>query len=212
MGYYDPFETEAGLAMMGGLLIVYLVVLLISLALSITMYIMGSLGTYKIAKRRGIHNPWLSWIPVGNMWVLGSISDHYQHVAKGKERKYRHLLLWLTVGVYAGLILFFIVYFVSIMGATVGAIGGGSGEAAVASMLGVLSVALIFYFVVLAVSIVTTVFQYIALYDLFRSCKPQNAVLFLILSILVNVTYPFFIFACRNADEGMPPKIRSSVN
>ena len=35
---------------------------------------------------------------------------------------------------------------------------------------------------------------YIAYYDVFKSCKPKNAVLFLVLSIVFDVTLPFFVF------------------
>ena len=48
--------------------------------------------------------------------------------------------------------------------------------------------------------------MYIAYYDLFRSCKPNNAVLFLVLSIFVGVTTPFFLFFNRKKDGGMPPR------
>ena len=38
---------------------------------AIAAYIMGSLGHYTIAQRRGIKHPWLAWIPFGNLWILG---------------------------------------------------------------------------------------------------------------------------------------------
>ena len=55
----------------------------------------------------------------------------------------------------------------------------------------------------LGIAIAYAIFRYMALYDLFLSCDPQNAVLFLVLSIFVGVTRPFFLFACRNKDYGM---------
>ena len=56
----------------------------------------------------------------------------------------------------------------------------------------------------LVISVIAVVLQYMATYDVFISCDPNNAVLYLVLSIFVNVTMPFFIFACRNKDLGMP--------
>jgi len=50
------------------------------------------------------------------------------------------------------------------------------------------------------------VIRYIAMYDLYTSCNPQNNVLFLVLSIFFTVTEPFFLFFIRNKDEGMPPR------
>ena len=54
--------------------------------------------------------------------------------------------------------------------------------------------------------IAVLVIRYIAMYDLYTSCTPQNNVLFLVLSIFFSVTEPFFVFFIRNKDEGMPPR------
>jgi len=155
-------------------------------------------GMYRIAKRRGIHHPWLAWVPVGNSWLLGSISDHYQYVAKQKVTKRRKILLTLSLimlgasGVFGG-------------GITALTILAGSGAGDVSMVLS-LALAVVAYLVVLGLSIAVLVFSYIAYYDLFMSSKPNNAVLFLILSVVFNVTLPFFVFACGESDRGMPPR------
>ena len=59
--------------------------------------------------------------------------------------------------------------------------------------------------ILFVLSTVLIVFQYIATYDLFMSCTPKNAVLFLVLNLLFGLG-AVFIFACRNKDEGMPPR------
>jgi len=92
--------------------------------------------------------------------------------------------------------------------------GIGVGALTAAEIMGdlsaasVLSVALmvIGYLGLMGLSIAVTVICYIAYYDLFRSCKPGNAVLFLVLSIFFNVTLPFFVFFISNSDEGMPAR------
>ena len=58
----------------------------------------------------------------------------------------------------------------------------------------------------LAWPIAQMVLHYMAMYDLYSSCSPQNNVLFLVLSILLSVTEPFFIFFNRNRENGMPPR------
>ena len=45
-----------------------------------------------------------------------------------------------------------------------------------------------------------------ALYDVYRSMDPNNAVLYLVLSILFRPTEPFFLFFNREKDLGMPPR------
>ena len=52
-------------------------------------------------------------------------------------------------------------------------------------------------------SIVYLVFFYIALYKIYKSCDPDTALPFLLLSIFISVTLPFFLFAGRNKDLGM---------
>lgn len=62
------------------------------------------------------------------------------------------------------------------------------------------------YFAMMVLAIILAVFQYIALYDLYHSADPNNAVLYLILSIFFNITIYFFLFFNRKKDLGMPPR------
>ena len=63
----------------------------------IAAYVLTSWALYTIAVRRGLNNPWLSWIPVVNCWILGSLSDQYQYVVKGKNKSKRKILLSLSI-------------------------------------------------------------------------------------------------------------------
>ena len=96
---YEPWSEIDGVAFAGFTGVIFGIIVfvgLLVLALSVVMYVLSSLGMYRIAQRRGIRNPWLSWIPVGNMWILGCISDQYQYLVKGKWRKPSET--WRTVG------------------------------------------------------------------------------------------------------------------
>ena len=57
---------------------------------------------YAVAQRRGIEKPWLAWVPVGNAWLMGCISDQYRYVKLGQVKNKRKLLMWLEIGVLAG--------------------------------------------------------------------------------------------------------------
>ena len=96
----EVFADALG-AGLGALVVVYLVMMLFVAAWGIVSYVFTSLGFYSMAKRRGINNPWLAWIPVGNYWIAGSISDQYQQVAKGKDTRRRTILLILALSGYA---------------------------------------------------------------------------------------------------------------
>ena len=191
---FDVFEAlEPALI---GFLIAILVFYLIFLVFAIVSYVLRSVGLYSIAKRRGIHHPWLAWLPIGDAWIMGSISDQYQYVAMGKIRNRRKVLLGLNIGVFAMIVPVIIAEAVTVLAFQSPAAAATAG---VVLMVGM-------YLVYIALAIVTTVFLYIAQYDMYRSCNPDNAVMFLVLGIFFNVTQPFFIFACRKKDLGMPPR------
>ena len=174
---------------------IFMIVWLLAMSLSVVSCILNAVGLYRIAKRRGIHHAWLAWVPVGTCWLLGSISDHYQYFAKHKHTSRRKILLVLCLILVAMSILLGV-------GAAILGFSGGSATGAIVSV----ALIVISYLAMAGLAIAVTVFCYIAYYDLFRSCKPKNDVLFLVLGILFNVTLAFFVFACSNSDEGMPPK------
>ena len=58
----------------------------------------------------------------------------------------------------------------------------------------------------LVLSIVYVVFYSISLYQVYKSCNPDTAVVFLVLSILISGIQAFFLLADRNLDRGMPPR------
>jgi hypothetical protein len=166
--------------------------------LGITGYVFQGLGMYRIAERRGIHKPWLAWIPVANSWLLGSISDQYQYVVKQKVTRRRIAVLVLEIA----MIVVYVAIFVS-MFAMMFSMDSTTTAMDEISMLLVMLVGMLFLF---GLAIAAMVFVYLSYFDLFRSCRPQNEVLFLILGIVVPITVPFFIFACSQYDLGMPPK------
>ena len=193
---------EQGMIGLGGVVTaILLLLMLLALAFSIVSYVLSAVGMYRIAKRRGIHHAWLAWVPVGNSWLLGSISDHYQYVAKHKSTKRRRVLLVLSLILSAVSVVFSVVVAVSNLAfISPNAAAGGVSTALMFALLAV------YYLAVFGLGIAATVIAYIAYYDLFRSCKPGNAVLFLVLSVVFNVTLPFFVFACSNSDQGMPAR------
>ena len=175
---------------------VFGVIGLISLALGIVLYVFLSLSLYTLAKRRGILHPGLAWVPVcGARWIMGSLADQYVYFTEGKIKYQRRLLLWLEVGMYVLLGLFFAL----VGGLVAGAVIQNETQAVTMAIWMLLG-----YFLLLAEIIVFAVFQYIALHKIYKSCDPKNTTLFLVLSILFNITMPFFLFACRKKDLGMP--------
>lgn len=201
--YSYTHEFEAANVMF----IVYLLYFLTVSAVSIGTYVLQSVGFYTIAKRRGIKHPWLAWIPAGNLWILGSISDQYQYVVKGRVKNKRKALLILSILMAVACVVMY-----ALLGAfLVQALAYDDSMLAAdhAAMFNIMGTALgmmAMLFVLSGLCIAVVVIQYIALNDLYRSCEPGNSVLYLLLSIFVNITLPVFVFICRNKDLGMPPR------
>lgn len=200
--YYEfSYVLEEGLALIPALLS-----MIPSGVVGIAAYILTSMALYTMAKRRGINNPWLSWVPVLNCWIVGSLSDQYRYVVKGENKSKRKVLLTLKIinAIFAAVIL--VVAIVLVVNAIGGAMYGMDEEdlleEVVGPALGVAGLAL----PMAGVAIAAAVVRYMALYDIYTSCDPGNNVLFTVLSILFGVTEPFFLFFNRNKDLGMPPR------
>ena len=209
MGFdYSPFgfDTMPGLDALEdaviAILAVYLGMMLISSLYSILVYVLHSVGLYSIAKRRGIQNPWLAWIPLANLWTLGSVSDQYQYVTKGKVTHRRKVLIGLTIALYAIVIVFMVMALYMIFGLAADPYANSMGSGLVGVIIGIV----VGYFALLGVAITLLVFQYIAYYDLYNSCNPNNCTVFLVLSIIFSFLTPYFVFAVRKKDLGMPPR------
>ena len=70
---------------------------ILMICLGIAGYVLRAVGMYTIAKRRGISNAWLSWVPVAWTWVLGSISDQFRYVTKAQVKYKRVTLLVMNI-------------------------------------------------------------------------------------------------------------------
>ena len=180
-----------------GIMAVLLILYFLGLIFAVVSYILSSSGLYTIAKRRGIRCPWLAWIPVANTWMMGSISDHYQYVARGKVTHRRKVLLGLNIAIAVlPIVLFACDVIITIV---------DMNTPDVMMELPLWSVVIMWFAMMISI-VILCVFTYMALYDLYNSCNPDNAVVFLLLSIFISATQPFFVFSCRKKELGMPSR------
>lgn len=172
---------------------------------AIASYVFCALALYTIAQRREIKKAWLAWVPVLNVWILGSISDQYRYVVKGEIRSKRKVLLTLNI-------INFILGWAAVIKVIVTIVMFAFGKIDLNNEMEVIRLALsslVWFIPVAILGIVSLIFRIMALYDVYTSCDPANNVLYLILSLIpaINqVTQPLFLFLCRDKDEGMPPR------
>lgn len=175
-----------------------------SVMFSIAGYVLTSLAIYTMSRRRGLSKPWLAWIPVLNVWLLGSLSDQYQYVVNGQNRSRRKILLILSILRMALVVVIAVLAGVAVATATYGGYRYHSGfhSGIWGSMAGILGLGLPLAGTVIAYAVI----RYMALYDVYKSMDPVNCVLYLVLSVLFGITEPFFLFFNRNKEGGMPPR------
>jgi hypothetical protein len=191
--------------------------------LGILVFVLQALALYTIAKRRAIKKPWLAWIPVVNVWILGSVSDQYQYVVKRQVKNKRKVLLGLNIAMAAigAVILIAAVWLLAVMVLMAISIPAildleillsnlvyytGNNVA----LMTLLAVAAFLTIPMAVLAIVYTVYFYIALYDVYCSCEPKNSTLYIVLSLVGNVVvdgaYAIFVMLCKDKDLGMPPR------
>lgn len=165
------------------------VVFLLAMVFGIAFYIINAIALYGIAKNRGYDKPWLAWIPYANKYLMGAVADDINY-RKGKSTSFR---IWILIGsvVAGGASVIFgavqsmrLIEMIQTMSADLYA------AQALAMSFGSLIISLL--------SVAYAIVYYIVLYRIFVDYVPKNAVLFLVLSILFNVTEPFFLLSIRN--------------
>lgn len=172
--------------------------------ISLVTYIFTAMGLFTLAQRRKICNPWLAWIPVAQLWVLGSLSDQYQRKVHHRTTRRRRLLILLTALLIALVFIVVAMCLGAIFGAmTEGFVNGGDMSFWLGTLAN-LGGAMVAFVAILVAGIALVVLRYMALYDVYRSCEPSNATLFLILSIFFSFAAPVCLMLCRDKDNGMP--------
>lgn len=203
-------KIDTNISDFGNIIVGFLLLMgcLMVVGIHVGKYVLRALGTYAIAKRRGLRRAWLSWMPIGQDWMLGCVADQYQYVAKGSIKNRRKVMVVCSVATFV-LGMFILGLYASILvqlAMNVAMLDTLTSQqlaqmfvgefAVIASLVGIFDV----------VSIVLAVFQYIAVYNLYVSCDPHRGVLYLVLSILFPILMPVFIFVNGKKDLGMPPR------
>ena len=164
-------------------------------------------GTYEGVEDE---NPWLAWIPVARVYLLGSLSDQYCYILRRQRHSRRKVLLVLAI-LSAVLSMAALVMGVMVaVGAVGGVLGGHHGRYILEAMMGPLVGLMGLSLPLCGVAIALAILRFMALYDVYKSLDPVNAGLYLVLSILIHPTEAFFLFFNRNKDDGMPPRKKQS--
>lgn len=194
---YDGIKNAAASASLSWLLAIAGVIAFVASVLAILSYVFYSVGLFKTAKNLGIVAPWLAFIPVANLYLLG-------RVAQGNgDKKSKFPFGWILL-----LLTLVSAWVESLMSASVATdfaklISGMTIENAVVSLEE------LFTFIggplvtssltIALVGLIVWIFFYITLYRVYKITSSETAPLYLVLSIILPVFIPFFLFARRNS-------------
>lgn len=188
----------------------------------IVAYILEALALYTIAKHRGIKKSGLAWIPVVNVWILGSLSDQYRYVTRREVKNKRKWMLGLNIAqilLVVALVVLLVVSFVNAVDWNQFAYGVDDdylGELLIGIFGAFVGSAVLLLCLPMAVvAILLQVLRWVCIYDVLRSCDPKNHKVYFWVSLgaqLVGFSglEAIFLLICMNKEEGMPPRKRET--
>lgn len=164
----------------------------------IALFILGGFGLYEMAKRIGIKNPWISFVPIFQCYILGKIAERYIRKDGKKSGKFGATLLGLNIAQYLGLIAFGVSLFYAVFDIIANVETAITADAQLSlSMFSSFIPVIAIYFILLAIAIVNSVFYYIALWRVYAIYNNSNATVYLVLSILFSFIPPIILFMIR---------------
>ena len=170
------------------ILAIYGVLFIVIGGLCLTDYILSSLCLMRLAKRRGLTAPWLSWIPVANIWLAGSLVDEYD-LRQGKITRWRTALTALMTITLVLIVL----YIVELLKMAIIA-----DDTYYAENLGLALRALVIAIAMAGASTATKGCTMVCLYKVYESTVPEKALKYFLISLLVPLGQPICLYRCSN--------------
>lgn len=173
-------------------------------AFSIVCYVFRSLGVMGMMKQFGMDRPGMAFIPFYGDYLFGKVAEESSLRINGKKpMPFGKILLFGRVACGVFTLILPLIWFV--LGMSAGASSEAGGKTMIIIIIFVCVVIMwAMTLVVNLISIALAVFEYIALYKVYKCFTPNNAVLFTVLSIVVSVTMPFLLFSVRNKEPLSP--------
>ena len=192
--------------------ILYLIFYCLVMVCAAYAYVFVSLGGQRMARKVGMSNPWMFWIPCANVYAMGNLADTQATLCEGKNTTYRKKMLAWSIVVACAAIPWAIAYTVFMVAAAANGLldengvlitlDGASLEPLIGPTLFLLAVSLVF----LALYIVYVVIYYKTLYRIFKLYAPDGAAGLVVLSVFVSVAIPAVFLKLSEREPVLPPR------
>lgn len=191
------------------LLIFYLLYSLFVMAYGAYAYIGMGLGGFRMARKIGMTNPWMFWIPMANVYAMGNLADQQASLCEGRSTAFRKKMLAWNIVIICAALLFVIAMIPILVVATVHGTMDENGtvtipEAYMEDLVGPSLFFLFSFLVLLVLSVIYLVVYYKVLYRIFKLYAPDGAVGLLILSIFVNAAIPAVFLILSGKEPALP--------
>ncbi len=163
-------------------ILIFILLYVVMLGVCIASYVMQALGLHRIAKTAGVSNPWLSWLPIGRVWILGTIADSFDR-ARGLNRRWRTALLVSSLLV----VIFFVLFYVALIAVSI-VTALATGLIGFTTSVGEITVFSVMFVGVVALTLATTALEILnicCLYKVYDEIYPEKAIKYLLLSFLI---------------------------
>ena len=166
--------------------------------------VLSRIGLHGVAKRWQMACPWVVWLPLGDQYILGKVSDCYQKHCKGRKthRRFTLTALGLLAPAASSVIGVLLAFLMAVFIGLVWSMGAALGNSGFRDMMLIVGV---FLFGSLGILAWGGILRYMALYDLYRACFGEKGFSYLVLNILFPVVEPVVIFICRDRGEAILP-------
>lgn len=192
--------------------ILYLIFYCLVMVCAAYAYVFVSLGGQRMARKVGMSNPWMFWIPCANVYAMGNLADTQASLCEGKNTTYRKKMLAWSIVVACAAIPWAIAYTVFMVAAAANGLldengvlitlDGASLEPLIGPTLFLLAVSLVF----LALYIVYVVIYYKTLYRIYKLYAPDGAAGLVVLSVFVSVAIPAVFLKLSEREPVLPPR------
>ena len=195
------------------LLIFYMLYSLFVMAYGAYAYIGMGLGGFRMARKIGMTNPWMFWIPMANVYAMGNLADQQAALCEGRSTAFRKKMLAWNIVIICAAMLFVIAMIPILVVATVYGTMDENGtvtipEAYMEDLVGPSLFFLFSFLVLLVLSVIYLVVYYKVLYRIFKLYAPDGAVGLLILSIFVNAAIPAVFLILSGKEPALPMPAR----
>ena len=192
--------------------ILYLIFYCLVMVYAAYAYVFVSLGGQRMARKVGMSNPWMFWIPCANVYALGNLADTQATLCEGKNTTYRKKMLTWTIVVACIAIVWAVAFSVYMVVAAANGmldvngdlvtLDGFDPDALIGPALFLLLTSLAF----LVLYIVYLVIYYKALYRIYKLYAPDGAAGLVVLSIFVSVAIPAVFLSLSKREPVLPPR------